>query len=77
MVITCSVTISSSICTHRFTVKYLLQGQGKLELHKIFHGVLSILRKLLVTTRKKLKTTGIDRTPGGTPITTTSHDAQI
>ena len=36
-----------------------------------------LFSKLLVTTRKKLKTTGIDRTPGGTPITTTSHDAPL
>ena len=36
-----------------------------------------LFSKLLVTTRKKLKTTGIDRTPGGTPITTTSHYAPL
>ncbi|XP_065889687.1 proline-rich protein 11-like [Dysidea avara] len=33
--------------------------------------------KLLVNTRKKLKTTGINRTPGGTPVITTSHDPAL
>ena len=55
-------------------ISYILFFTGNLKTIYVF---CNFFRKLLVNTRKKLKTTGMNRTPGGTPIIITSHDSTL